>query len=600
MEFGNTKIAILLVASLSVTAATGAVVTGFDIGGQQVSIDATEATPTEGTDSALRVGATLNNTGTASETRSVTLLIDGNETGTARTEVAERRVTIPPGATETVSFDVAPAAVQSGTVAYAVVVADGNEPFIRRNGTVNLDPPRLVPTDTTASTVVRGKEASVRATIRNQGDFQGMQTIELRLDRNSSRPRGQTEMVVRTDPVVAPGEQTELALAVPTENLRPGIYAYRVSGPDTTTEGTLTVLQPATFRFEAVDAPANVTRGEEINVTGTVRNEGDVSGAATLSFDPSNETGEAETQSIRLDGADSQTFQFTLNTSTLDRGNYSPDLTVANETTSVPLRVRDSHFEVGGIPGTQTLDIGEDRRFEATIANTGDLQDNQSVEFRIDLNGDNEPEPYGIERSVALDPGEETTVEFSVEYDELAEAAEPGQMSGSHIYGVYSEDDSATAVAAYEPDYDTDSTTSSGTSGEVDTASLDEITQSKYGYDFDEISGETQTQVEEIHERQPFADGLVVTEVLTREEIARQWYGLNVEAGDEFNFSAIDVETQQQIEADFDAQFQSQTGDRIESWDELARQDYDSEYENLTDEQQQTIRKRYWEQFEDS
>jgi hypothetical protein len=607
MLFGNSRIALLLVVSLTATAAAGAAVTGFNVGAQPVSIDSAEATPTDGTDTALRVGATLNNTGTENVTRSVTLLVDANGTQTARTAVAERRVTIPPGASETVSFEVAPTAVQSGPIAYAVVV-NGNGPTVREDGNVTLDPPRFVLTDATAPPVVRGEDASVRATIRNGGHFRGMETIELRLDRDGDGTFSSSEVVAKASPVVAPSERTEVALAIPTESLSPGTYAYQIASPEGTTEGTLTVLQPATYRFDAVDAPANVTSGEVINVTGTVQNEGDVADTATLSLETPDAAGETKTRSIQLDGGGSQTFQFTLNTTTLDRGNYSLDLAVANETTSLPLQVRESHFAVAKIQGEETLDIGEDTQFNATLVNTGDAPDNQTVEFRIDLNGDDEPESYGIERAVELDPGERTTVGIGVEYRTLFEAAELGQMSGGHIYGIYSEDDSMTAVVAYEPDYDSYSSTSSGTSDEkndgtnddANTASLDEISQSKYGSDYDQLSGETKTQIEEIHERQPFADGLVVTEVLTREEIARQQYGLDVAFNDDYTTTTIDVETQQQIEADYDAQFQSQTGDRVESWDELARQQYDSEYEELTDEQQQTIRDRYLEQFEDS
>jgi len=109
-----------------------------------------------------------------------------------------------------------------------------------------------------------------------------------------------------------------------------------------------------------------------------------------------------------------------------------------------------------------------------------------------------------------------------------------------------------------------DSTSTSDSSEQV---SKDVISQEKYGLYYDEVSGETQTQIDEIYQRQPFADGLVVTEVLTREEIARQVYGLDVKRNDAFEFTSIDIELQQEIEATFDAQFESETGDRIESWD---------------------------------
>ena len=112
------------------------------------------------------------------------------------------------------------------------------------------------------------------------------------------------------------------------------------------------------------------------------------------------------------------------------------------------------------------------------------------------------------------------------------------------------------------------------------------------------MSSETKRQVEEIHERQPFADGLAAAEVRTREEIARQEYGADVKAGEKFNFTGLDIETQQNVEGDFDAQFQTDSGDRIESWDELASDTYGTSYENLTASRQANIRTTYQEQFE--
>lgn len=589
MSLGNTGMVLFVVVSLGVTVTVGAAASGIDLGGRPVSIDATEATPTGDAYVVLEVSATLNNTGTADVSRSVVLSVGGNGT---RTRVAQRTVTVPSGATETVSFEVPSEAVRPGTVRYTVSVSEGDGRTVRRNGTVALDAPSLVPTDTTDVSVVAGEEASVRATIRNLGDRRGTRTVELGVDRDRDGAFDPDEAVATAAPAVDPGERTVIELSAPTDALRPGVYAYRLASPDGTTEGTVTVLQPATFRFGTLDAPTEVVRGGVVNVSATVRNDGDVSGTTTVGFDPPEAAGQSAARSVRLDGGESRTVRFALNTTALRRGNHTVDLSAANRTAAVPLRVRESHFEVTAVRGDDTLIVGDEIRFDATIRNTGDAPDNQSVELQVDLNEDDEPESHDIERSVALDPGERTTVAFAVPYDDLTEASGSDTPIGSHIYGVYSEDHNVTGALAYEPDYD-----SGPTGSGPDRASLDEISQEKYGYDYDQLSNETQTQVEEIHERQPFADGLALTEVLTREELARWRFGLDVERGETFNFSAIDIDTQQRIEADFDAQFESQTGDRIESWDELARQRHDSEYEALTDEHQRAIREEHQEQF---
>ena len=53
----------------------------------------------------------------------------------------------------------------------------------------------------------------------------------------------------------------------------------------------------------------------------------------------------------------------------------------------------------------------------------------------------------------------------------------------------------------------------------------DDIAQAKYGYDFDELSTETAGQVQAIYNRQPFAEGTSLEDLLTREEIAEDLYG---------------------------------------------------------------------------
>lgn len=338
--------------------------------------------------------------------------------------------------------------------------------------------------------------------------------------------------------------------------------------------------------------------GETFTVTATVSNDGDVPGSETIHLEgPASTT---HNRSVTLDSGESTTVTFTGETANLTRGNHTLQLSIANDTATTPFRVRDSQFEVVKIRGPEMVTIDEELQFTATVQNTGDAPDDQTIEYRIDLDGDDEPESYGLNRTVTLAPGNQTTVQFTVPYGHADDPIRRAELYGTHIYGVYSDDSKETGVVVvegYSSVSTVDDTTS--TSDAPETVSLSEISQEKYGYDYEEISGETRGQIEEIHERQPFADGLVLIEVLTREEIARQQFGLDVETGDSFEFTALPVETQQEIEAVFDAQFQSDTGDKVESWDELSEQHHGTDYENNTDSEQQTIRDLYWEQFED-
>ncbi|WP_310897448.1 hypothetical protein [Haloarcula terrestris] len=71
------------------------------------------------------------------------------------------------------------------------------------------------------------------------------------------------------------------------------------------------------------------------------------------------------------------------------------------------------------------------------------------------------------------------------------------------------------------------------------------------------MSSETKGQIKAIHERQPFADGLVAADVRTCEEIARQDYGADILPDGDLNFTGLAIAVKQQVEADFDTQFQS-------------------------------------------
>jgi hypothetical protein len=266
---------------------------------------------------------------------------------------------------------------------------------------------------------------------------------------------------------------------------------------------------------------------------------------------------------------------------------------------------------VSELRGNETLIVGDPMVFAANVTNVGDAPTTGAVQLRIDLDDDDRPEYDGIFRNVTLAPGNETTVRFDVPYMEDPDPLNQVEdlPTGTYIYGIYTADGNQTGVFDARSRATTTNVFRGGGGGGSDgdeagtgdgfeRASLDEVAQAKYGYFYEEISGETQGQLEEIHARQPFAGDLGVTDVLTREEIARQEYGLDVEVGDDFEFSSIEIELQQQIEADFDAQFTSDTDDRVQSWEELARERFGQSFGNLTESQQEEVREHYREQFD--
>jgi predicted ribosomally synthesized peptide with SipW-like signal peptide len=76
----------------------------------------------------------------------------------------------------------------------------------------------------------------------------------------------------------------------------------------------------------------------------------------------------------------------------------------------------------------------------------------------------------------------------------------------------------------------------------------DEISQAKYyGYDFDELSSETKCEVKDIFERQPFADGLEPEDVMTKDELSGDQFGMP--------YNQLNSQQQSQIDQDYLDQF---------------------------------------------
>ncbi|ELZ46330.1 hypothetical protein C464_10963 [Halorubrum coriense DSM 10284] len=580
-------VAVLLVVSGTVGAASVA-----DLGGgASVTVERTETVKPSTGDAAFEVRATLNNSDAANATRSFDLVVEG-EDGSSVT-VDERTLTLSAGEARRVTLSASRDALAPGRYNYTL----GDDSGALATGTVTLDPPAFALSDARADRVVRGDTGTVAVTVRNDGDFRGLRNVDLYVDRDGDGAYDADEAVAASAPMLEAGTDAAVTFPVETGGLEPGTYDYRVEASSSAREGTLVVLRPATVRVAGSTMTTDAVRGDRFNGSVTLTNVGDVPGTETVRLD-----GPAESfdwnRSVTLGGNETATFEFDARTANLTRGNYSVAVSTANDSATAALRVRESFLKIDELDGPRSADVDDDVEFAARVSNIGDAAANETVQHRIDLDGDDDPETVTTNRTVTLAPGERTTVEFVLPADDRDRFTD-GDLLGTHVYGVYSGDTNATGVVVVR-DYRSGGggSSSSSSDDEPETVSKDVITQEKYGTDYDEVSGETQSQVDEIHERQPFADGLAITEVLTREEIARQEFGLDVGRNDAFNFTAIDVETQQEIEAAFDDQFESQDGDRIESWDELAREEFDSEYEALDGEQKETIRERYRAQFD--
>ncbi|KAA9396029.1 hypothetical protein Har1130_17035 [Haloarcula sp. CBA1130] len=576
---------------------------GATVGEDEMEIRTVQA-PTEiRPDEPLRVQLRIINVGSETTTQQVALRLNGDGDQQPPETVATKQVEVSAAEPTDVTFAVESGQLGSGEYTYAVTVGESSSP--KSTGSVAvLTPPTFVLADTTENaTIVRGTNASIRANLTNVGAYRGVQTVRIAIDANQNGQYSDAELLNENVHSLAAGQSKMSTATVHTADLAPGRYQYKVHTGNTTTTGVLRVQQPATFRVQNTTVPVNVTKGDTANVSAIVENVGDVDGTDTVRL-RSESMNTTYSRSVSLAANETRTVSIGVNTTSLSRGTHNYSLGTANDTDTVSMTVQDSHFDVSNLAGPNVLYVGDTAVFSADVTNTGEITGSQSIQHRIDSDDDDRPEAYGVDRNVTLAPGESTRVRFEIEYtvtDSTDYPVEPLSLQ-TYVYGIYSGDARASTAMSVKPSWAKDGE-SSGSSGSTsvsdgDRASLDEITQDKYGLYYDEVSGETKRQIEEIHERQPFAEGLAATEVRTREEIARQEYGADVKPGDNFNFTGLDIETQQKVEADFDAQFQTESSDRIESWDELANDTYGKSYEKLTASRQTDIRTTYQEQFE--
>jgi len=615
LSIGYGKLLIGCVAGLLIL---GGAIVGLGIGGfadvptesdttvdeAELEIRAVDA-PTEiRPDEPFQVQLRITNEGASTTTQQVVLRLNEEGTEQSPETVATKQIEVSPAETMNVTLAAEPEQISSGEYTYGVTVGESSSPETTGSVTV-LTPPTFALTDTTEkNTIVRGTNASIRANLTNVGDYREVQTVRFAVDMDQNGQYSDTE-TLNESVFSLPGGQSQTSTAsVRTADLEPGRYQYQVATENTTTAGTLLVQQPATFQVQNASAPANVTTGETANVSAVVMNAGDVDGTDTVTL-RSDSTNTTYSRSVSLAPKETTMVSIGVNTTNMSRGTHNYSLGTAADTETVSMTAQDSHFEVSNLYGPKVLYVGDTAVFFADVTNTGEITGTQTIQHRIDSDDDDRPEAYGLNRNVTLAPEESTRVRFEIEYtvtDSTDYPVEPLSLQ-TYVYGIYSKDARASTALSVKPSWAKDDGGGSSSSGEStsvsdgERASLDEITQDRYGLYFNEISAETKAQMREVHERQPFADGLTAVEIKTREEIAREDYPADVGYGS-FDFTSLDIQTQQAVEADFDAQFQTDDADRIESWDELAQQRYGSEYEALNESQQSEIESMYQEQFD--
>lgn len=225
------------------------------------------------------------------------------------------------------------------------------------------------------------------------------------------------------------------------------------AGNATTTVGTVTtgddtsavpvdVFGPASFEVVINELPtqADVAVGEQVIVNATVVNLGDEPGQRTVAASVENERIGARV--VELNPSEFQFVEFTLRASA-DRDGDRVTVTAGNATAGVGLSVKD--FSVDSIDAPTAVTQGETISVSSEITNEGDQAGTQTVEFRLDTDGNGviEANESLASQNVSLNPDETTEVTFN-------DIETPSLKSRNYTYGVFTASDNRTATISVE------------------------------------------------------------------------------------------------------------------------------------------------------
>jgi uncharacterized membrane protein len=257
--------------------------------------------------------ATVENTGDAEGSQSVTFSVVGTDISVART------VTLAAGESTTISFDLDTTDVPAGEYTHQVESEDSSV-----TGALTVQAPpepaefQLSDLDPTTASVTQGEELVVTASVQNAGEQEATRDVVLTVS-------GLGE-VASESVTLAGGGSDSVSFTVDTTDVPAGEYTHTVSTEDGSSEGSLTVQEPpepAEFQLSDLDpATASVTQGEELVVTVSVQNTGEQEATKDLVLSVSG-LGDVASESVTLAGGGSDSVSFSVDTTGVDPDEYT-------------------------------------------------------------------------------------------------------------------------------------------------------------------------------------------------------------------------------------------------------------------------------------
>lgn len=221
---------------------------------------------------------------------------------------------------------------------------------------------------------VQGSEVSVEYTIINTGEATGEQTIEFHVDNEP----------VDTEEIELDGGDERTSTFIWTAE-EPGVRELSVHSLDEQDSVSITVLEEAFFEvtIESPEDGSEYEEGETVTLEYTVTNTGQVEGTQEIMFFVDGT--EEDTEEVELGARGSEQGQFIWDGS--EPGEYLLNVSSEDDYDHITVRVlEDAFFEVTiGSPedGDEFVE-GEEVVVDYKVTNTGEVEDTQLIEFKVD------------------------------------------------------------------------------------------------------------------------------------------------------------------------------------------------------------------------
>jgi hypothetical protein len=317
------------------------------------------------------------------------------------------------------TYDPGEAILDTDTEFYTVVT--NQSATLAVDGPPTFQVSNLTPAEASA---VAGETLNLSADVENVGG-PGTQAVDLSIDgysesRNLTLASGVTQTVLFDD--------------VDTGALGPGEYTHAIASENDSASGNLTVLRPANLTVDIVSSGDPVA-GENLTVTATVENLGDIVTTQTVTLD-AGILGEDATN-VTLGSGNTTEKTLSVPTSEGDAGSYTATVSSGNDTASVNVTVdAPAFFEMAITDIDEEVTAGDPVTLTYEVENVGDVTATQDITFIV------EGTTEGTDPDLTLDAGENSSNTFTYSTAET-------DSSGLNLT-VESNDDSASATVTVD------------------------------------------------------------------------------------------------------------------------------------------------------